>query len=166
MKIREMVRDDWDAVRTIYLEGITTGQATFETSAPSWAKWDSSHLPFARLIASSEPDGLTQGWAALCRVSARSVYAGVAEVSVYIAGDFRGQGLGRQLLLALIKESEKNGIWTLQASIFPENRASITLHQSCGFRIVGVRERIGKMCNIWRDTVLMERRSELAGTDL
>ncbi len=164
MKIRGMVRDDWEAVQAIYLEGIATGEATFETSAPSWEKWDSSHLSFARLIATSETDQLTHGWAALSRVSERSVYAGVAEVSVYIASDSTGQGLGSLLLMALIRESEKNGIWTLQASIFPENRASIALHKNCGFRVVGVRERIGKMGDVWRDTVLMERRSRLAGT--
>jgi phosphinothricin acetyltransferase len=165
MKIRIMVRDDWEAVKEIYLEGIATGQATFEAVAPAWEHWNSSHLPFARLIATSESDGLTQGWAALSPVSARKVYAGVAEVSVYIARDSRGQGLGRQLLMALIRESEKNGIWTLQASIFPENRVSVVLHQNCGFRRVGLRERIGKMGAIWRDTVLMERRSKLAGMD-
>jgi phosphinothricin acetyltransferase len=165
MKIREMVRDDWEAVTEIYLEGIATGQATFEAVAPAWEHWNSSHLTFARLIATSESDGLTQGWAALSPVSARKVYAGVAEVSVYIARDSRGQGLGRQLLMALIRESEKNGIWTLQASIFPENRVSVVLHQNCGFRIVGVRERIGRMGANWRDTVLMERRSKLAGMD-
>lgn len=165
MKIREMVRDDWEAVRTIYLDGIATGEATFETTAPLWEKWDASHLPFARLIGTSETDGVTESWAALSPVSARCVYAGVAEVSVYIAADSRSQGLGRQLLMALIRESENNGIWTLQASIFPENRSSIALHKSCGFREVGIRERIGNMNGVWRDTVLMERRRKLAGID-
>jgi phosphinothricin acetyltransferase len=159
-----MFFEDWEAVRQIYLQGIATGQATFDTTAPSWIQWNSSHLPFGRLVATSKTDGRLKGWAALAPVSMRSVYAGVVEVSVYIAHDSRGQGLGRQLLTLLIAESEKNGIWTLQASVFPENLASIALHESCGFRAVGIRERIGKMRGLWRDTLLLERRSRVVGS--
>jgi phosphinothricin acetyltransferase len=160
-----MVPGDWVSVRSIYVDGIATGQATFETSAPSWEKWDSSHLPVPRLVATSYADSSVKGWAALTPVSARPVYDGVAEVSVYVANDSRGQGLGFELLKLLITESEKSGIWTLQASIFPENRASIALHSRCGFREVGFRERIAKMNGLWRDTILLERRSKLIGAE-
>jgi phosphinothricin acetyltransferase len=163
VEIREMVAEDWERVRTIYLAGIATGQATFETESPEWEQWDSAHLSTPRLIAISE--GRIAGWAALSPVSARCVYAGVAEVSVYVNAGFRGRGVGSQLLEALVKESEQNGIWTLQASIFPENAASTLLHKSCGFREVGRRERIGKMSGVWRDTLLFERRSRLVGSD-
>ena len=146
-------------VREIYLAGIVSGDATFETTAPSWEKWDSAHLSFARLVACIGTD--VKGWAALSAVSTRPAYSGVAEVSVYVASDCRGEGYGHALLHALIGESEKNGIWTLQASIFPENLASIALHRGCGFREVGRRERIGKLNGVWRNTVLLERRSEL-----
>ena|SRR6266700_1750743 len=151
----------WPAVRAIYLEGIATGHATFETSAPDWETWDARHLPCCRLLARADDDIL--GWAALSPVSSRPVYAGVAEVSVYVSAQARGRGVGLELLSALVAASEANGIWTLQASIFPENRASIALHQRAGFRIVGTRERIGRMNGRWRDTVLMERRSATAG---
>jgi L-amino acid N-acyltransferase YncA len=164
LNIRQMVPADWEAVRAIYLDGIATGEATFETTTPSWDQWNSSHLPFARLIAASKTDGSVKGWAALAPVSMRSVYAGVAEVSVYISLDSRGQGLGRELLTRLIAESEQNGIWTLQASVFPENLASIAVHGSCGFRAVGIRERIGRMNGLWRDTLLLERRSRVVGS--
>jgi phosphinothricin acetyltransferase len=157
-----MVDEDWSRVREIYLEGIATGQATFETSAPSWEAWNAAHLPFARLVAEAENE--IQGWAALSSVSQRAVYAGVAEVSVYVAASARGKGVGRQLLNALIEHSEAAGIWTLQAGMFPENAATIALHKSCGFREVGRRERIGKL-DRWRDTVQMERRSKLVGVD-
>ncbi|MFN2491467.1 MAG: N-acetyltransferase family protein, partial [Pyrinomonadaceae bacterium] len=152
--IRQMVPEDWEEVRDIYLEGIETGEATFETNAPSREQWDLSHLPFARLIAVSEVDGSVKGWAALAPVSTRSAYAGVAEVSVYITKNARGAGLGRQLLTRLISESEDNEIWTLQASVFPQNQASVALHEACGFRRVGTRERIGKINGTWRDTIL------------
>ena len=160
-----MVADDWERVRLIYLEGVATGEATFETSAPSWQKWDSSHLLFARLVSISAGDGNVNGWAALTPVSDRKVYSGVAEVSVYVADDSRGKGIGRELLKQLIAESEQNGIWTLQASVFPENRASIALHHSCGFRTVGIRERIGQLDGVWRNTVLMERRTQQTGQE-
>jgi len=150
---------DWEAVRSIYLEGIATGNATFETGAPDWQAWTRNHLSFARLVAR---DGLAiLGWAALSPVSSRRVYAGVAEVSVYVAASARGLGVGRSLLIALIEEAEHNGIWTLQAGVFPENTASIALHKRCGFREVGRRERIGKLNGVWRDVVLLERRSAL-----
>src|SRR5437763_16827006 len=139
--IEAMNARDWPAVREIYLEGIRTGNATFETSAPEWEKWDAGHLPSCRLIARSADDLL--GWAALSPVSGRCVYAGVAEVSVYVAERARGQGIGLQLLMALVEASEQAGIWTLQAGIFPENVASIEMHNRCGYRIAGTRERIG-----------------------
>jgi L-amino acid N-acyltransferase YncA len=156
--IEPMREDDWDRVRSIYLEGIATGNATFETSAPTWEKWTETHLPECRLVARF--DGNVLAWAALSRVSSRPVYAGVAEVSVYVCGDARGQGVGRALLEALVSESEANGIWTLQAGIFPENVASINLHLACGFRIVGRRERLGQLASRWRDVMLLERRSQ------
>jgi L-amino acid N-acyltransferase YncA len=157
LQIVTLTPEHWNQVREIYREGLRTGQATFETTAPSWEKWDAGHLPIARLLGISSE--MVKGWAALSPVSARAVYAGVAEVSVYVGEQWRGQGVGRALLEALIDESEKNGIWTLQASIFPENEGSIALHKSCGFREIGRRERIGKLNGIWRDTVLLERRS-------
>jgi L-amino acid N-acyltransferase YncA len=147
----------WEQIAAIYLEGIATGQATFETRVPSWEQWDRAHLAVARLIARAG-DGIA-GWAALSPVSQRQVYAGVAEVSVYVASTSRGCGIGRKLLAALIVESERNGIWTLQAGIFPENTASAALHHGAGFREVGRRECIGKMNGEWRDTFLLERRS-------
>jgi L-amino acid N-acyltransferase YncA len=162
-RIRQMVDEDWQRVREIYLEGISTGNATFETSAPTWEAWNAGHLPFGRLVAQAG-DRNVYGWAALSPVSDRCVYAGVAEVSVYVAALARGMGVGRQLLSALIEHSEANGIWTLQAGMFPENVATIALHRSCGFREVGRRERIGKL-NTWRDTLLMERRSACVGID-
>jgi phosphinothricin acetyltransferase len=154
--------DSWPDVLRIYLDGIASGNATFETEPPTWEHWDRAHLPFARLVLTI--GSVTVGWAALSRVSARAVYSGVAEVSVYVSSEMRGQGLGRTLLEALVRESELNGIWTLQASIFPENRPSIRLHQRCGFREVGRRERIAQLGGIWRDTVLLERRSTIVGT--
>jgi phosphinothricin acetyltransferase len=163
MVIRRLTSEDWPAVREIYLAGIATGDATFETEAPSWERWHSSHHAFARLIAT---EGITVfGWAALSPVSTRQVYSGVAEVSVYVAESARGQGLGRRLLEALIAEAEQNEVWMLQASIFPENVASLKLHEACGFRVVGRRERIAKRQGVWRDTILMERRSAVVGSD-
>jgi len=161
MMIGPMAAEDWPAVRDIYLEGIATGDATFETSAPDQEAWDARHLRCCRLIARSA-DGVL-GWAALSPVSARPVYAGIAEVSVYVAARARGSGVGTMLLNGLVASSEENGIWTLQASIFPENRASIALHEKAGFRVLGRRERIGCMAGRWRDTILMERRSARVG---
>jgi L-amino acid N-acyltransferase YncA len=154
--IDEMRADDWPAVRAIYLEGIASGNATFETAAPSWEEWDAKHLPRPRLVFRDE--GRVGGWAALGRVSARACYAGVAEVSVYVGDDFRGRGIGSTLLKTLVERSEEESIWTLQASIFPENDASVQIHIRNGFRIVGRRERIAQQNGIWRDTVLLERR--------
>ncbi len=161
MEIRDIALADWKEVLRIYLEGIATGEATFETEAPSWEQWDANHLPFARLV--SVADSEVSGWAALSPVSRRVVYQGVAEVSVYVGEKWRGQDVGRRLLEKLIEASEAHGIWTLQAGIFPENEASIALHKRCGFRTVGVRERIGALEGVWRDTVLLERRSKTVG---
>jgi phosphinothricin acetyltransferase len=163
VEIAPLLPSDWPAVRAIYLEGIATGNATFEKSAPDWEKWDSGHLHACRLVA-RHGDAVT-GWAALSPVSGRCVYAGVAEVSVYAAASARGKGIGRKLLAALVGASEAEGLWTLQAGIFPENEASIALHTSAGFRIVGVREKIGCMDGVWRDVVLMERRSAQIGLE-
>jgi phosphinothricin acetyltransferase len=157
-----MKPSDWEAVKEIYEEGIATGNATFQQSAPTWHEWNSTHLQHSRIVAK---DNNVLGWAALTPVSGRCVYAGVAEVSVYVSDKARGKGLGKQLLQKLVDESEANNIWTLQAGIFPENIASIKIHEACGFRILGKRERIGKMNGIWRDTVLLERRSETVGID-
>jgi L-amino acid N-acyltransferase YncA len=158
-----MSSDDWDEVREIYLDGIASGHATFETQAPTWDDWDANHHQFGRLILKS--NDLVVGWASLTKVSRRMVYEGVAEVSVYVASKARGQGFGLMLLERLIEEAESHRIWTLQASIFPENIASLRLHRTCGFREVGRRERIAKLNGVWRDTVLMERRSTRVGTN-
>ena len=162
MRIDSMTPADWPAVRDIYESGIATGEATFQTEAPPWNTWDAAHLETCRLVARDEHD-VVIGWAALGRVSQRPVYSGVAEVSVYVAESARGQGVGLQLLTALIAASERDGRWMLQASIFPENEASVRLHQRCGFRIVGRRERIACQYGRWRDTLLMERRSSTTG---
>lgn len=159
--IETMTAGDWPAVRAIYREGIATGDATFETEAPSWESWDAAHLSFARLVA--RDGGAVIGWAALSPVSQRKAYAGVAEVSVYVAAHNRERGVGRALLERLIEESEQGGIWTLQAAVFPENAGTIALHQHCGFREVGRRERISKLNGLWRDTILLERRSSTVG---
>lgn len=153
--------DSWDAVRRIYLEGIATGNATFETTAPSWEVWDRGHLPHGRLAAHDQ--GQIVGWAALSAVSARKAYAGVAEVSLYVAAASRGRGVGKALIDALIDSAERAGLWTLQGSVFPENSASRALLRSRGFREVGLRERIGQLHGVWRDTILMERRSATVG---
>lgn len=156
--------EHWDEVRRIHREGIETGKATFETdTAPSWHEWSQGHLGFGRIVAVR--DGVVVGWAALTAVSDRCVYAGVAEVSIYIAGDARGRGIGSMLMHALIEESERNGIWTLQAGIFADNEHSIGLHEKCGFRIVGRRERLGKLRGVWKDVLMLERRSERVGMD-
>jgi L-amino acid N-acyltransferase YncA len=152
---------DWESVRAIYREGIATGNATFEESAPEWEQWDEGHLRACRLVARSRGEVL--GWAALSPVSRRHVYRGVAEVSVYVSGRAQRKGVGSALLAALIESSEREGIWTLQAGIFPENTASVELHRRAGFRVVGIREKLGSMDGRWRDVVLMERRSAAAG---
>jgi len=159
-----MTSDDWPNVRAIYLEGIATGNATFETDAPSWEAWDRAHVADLRLVA-RDADGSVLGWVAVTPVSGRCVYAGVADLSVYVSAAARGRGVGRTLLTALIQSSERAGIWTLQAGIFPENAPSLALHRACGFRDVGRRERIGKMHGVWRDVLLLERRSGSAGID-
>ena len=161
--ITSMTPADWEQVRAIYLEGIATGQATFETEAPSWEQWDAGHHPFARLVARRE--GNVIGWAALSPVSRRRCYAGVAEVSVYVAASDRGRGVGRRLLESVIAESERHGIWTLQGATFPSNEASLRLQQSCGFREIGRRERIAQLHGEWQDTILTERRSPVVGAD-
>jgi L-amino acid N-acyltransferase YncA len=161
LKIRPMLPPDWSSVRTIYQEGIDTGNATFEKEAPDWEHWDSAHLRDGRLVA--ERGETVVGWAALAPVSGRCVYSGVAEVSVYVAASARGQGVGEALLGSLVKESEARGFWTLQTGIFPENKASLALHQKCGFRIIGQRKRLGKMGDRWRDVMLLERRSTVVG---
>jgi len=161
--IEKMNAGDWEQVSLIYGEGISTGHATFETAVPAWDKWDSSHLPEGRLVARA--GNVVAGWAALSPVSSRCVYAGVAEVSIYVGAAFRGQGIGRALLGALVALSEENGIWTLQAGIFPENYSSLALHKRDGFREIGRRERIGKMNGTWRDVILLERRSRVVGID-
>jgi phosphinothricin acetyltransferase len=156
-----MTENHWQAVRDIYESGIATGNATFQTEAPGWEDWDKGHVKNCRLVAIAGDKVL--GWAALSAVSSRCVYAGVAEVSVYIHPEARGKGVGLQLLEALILESEANNYWTLQAGIFPENTASIALHEKLGFRQVGRREKIGQMKGVWRDTLLLERRSNKVG---
>jgi phosphinothricin acetyltransferase len=152
-----MTEQDWPAVRAIYLEGISTGNATFETEVPDLGTWDGEHLSTCRIVARTGDRVL--GWAALSPVSGRCVYAGVAEVSVYVSVASQGKGVGRSLLGELVAQSEIEGIWTLQAGIFPENEASIAIHKICGFRIVGIRERLGKLNGVWRDVIIMERRS-------
>jgi len=160
---------DWPAVRSIYEQGIATGQATFAAAAPeNWGQWDSSHLMVGRLVA-RRPAGVV-GWTALSAVSSRCVYAGVAELSVYVSAETRGTGVGRLLLAALIAATEQAGIWTLQAGIFPENFPSLALHRQMGFRDIGRRERVGKMtfgpqAGRWRDVLFLERRSIVAGID-
>ncbi|MBS1510927.1 MAG: N-acetyltransferase [Bacteroidetes bacterium] len=156
-----MQPEHWPSVKKIYEEGIATGNATFQTEAPEWKAWDNGHVKTCRLLAVDENEIL--GWAALAPISSRPVYAGVAEVSVYVAAAARGKGVGKLLLQALINESEKNNFWTLHAGIFPENTVSVKLHEECGFRLVGRRERIGKMNSVWRDTLLLERRSTVTG---
>ncbi|MGI8583500.1 MAG: GNAT family N-acetyltransferase [Chitinophagaceae bacterium] len=156
-----LLPEHWQAVKTIYEEGIRTGNATFEQSAPDWEEWNNSHLAHSRIVAIVDDEIV--GCAALTQVSGRCVYAGVAEVSVYVAEKFWRQKIGNALLHELIKKSEANNIWTLQAGIFRENKASIKIHEANGFRVVGFREKIGQMNGVWRDTILMERRSSVIG---
>ena len=160
--IHPMQVADWTAVSQIYADGIATGEATFETAVPSWESWDQAHLANGRFVARSET-GEVVGWAALSPVSSRCVYAGVAEVSVYVAPTAWGQGIGHRLLQTVVASSEAGGIWTLQAGIFSENNASVKLHEKCGFRIVGRREKLGQQNGRWRDVLFMERRSQKVG---
>ena len=158
-----MLPQHWEAVKTIYEEGIATGNATFQTTAPNWQEWDNAHIKTCRIIATEKDEVL--GWAALTSVSSRCVYAGVAEVSVYVAANARGKNIGTLLLKELVHQSEEVGYWTLQSGIFPENKASIYIHEKNGFRMVGYREKIGKMGNLWRDNISLERRSSKIGID-
>jgi phosphinothricin acetyltransferase len=157
-----MTPDDWEAVRAIYREGIATGNATFEADAPDWDAWDKGRRGDCRLVVRFE--GRVVGWAALSPVSSRPAYAGVAEVSLYVAASARGRGVGKALMAALIGRSERAGVWTLQGSVFPENAASLALVKACGFREVGRREKVGCLNGVWRDTILVERRSRAVGT--
>jgi phosphinothricin acetyltransferase len=157
--LRDLRPDDWPEVARIYREGIETGNATFETEVPAWEAWNAAHLAEHRFVA--ERDRQVVGWAALLPVSSRDCYAGVAEVSLYVEEGSRSQGVGSELLATVVESSEHGGIWTLQTSVFPENEASLRLLRRFGFRDVGFRERIGRLHGIWRDTVLVERRSEV-----
>ena len=159
VELRPLQLDDWQAVSEIYWEGMRDGLATFQTEVPSWEAWNSTHLPGHRLVA--ELLGEVVAWAALSPASTRRCYLGVVEDSIYVASQARGLGIGRVLLGELIAGAEAGGIWTIQTSIFPENRASLALHERCGFRIVGTRERVAKRDGIWRDTVFLERRSQV-----
>jgi L-amino acid N-acyltransferase YncA len=161
VEIKPIQENDYPALAEIYLQGIATGHATFQTEAPNWNVWDNSHLLFCRLAAFDNDEML--GWAALSPVSSRCVYGGVAEVSIYVASNAREKGVGKLLFAQLIIESEENGLWTLQSGIFPENNASIKLHKDMGFRQIGYREKIGNMEGVWRDNVIMERRSKIVG---
>ena len=163
VKIKQMHQAHWGQVKQIYESGIATGIATFETTAPSWEKWNEGHLSFARFVAAKNNEIV--GWAALSPVSNRCVYGGVAEVSVYVRDLHKGKGIGELLLQNLITESESNGIWTLQAGIFKDNVASVKLHKKVGFRIIGYRERIGKLKDAWKDNYILERRSKVVGVD-
>ena len=159
--IRDMVPADWKAVARIYGEGISSGNATFETGVPDWPEWDEAHHRRCRLVAVDGEHVL--GWAALGPISKRPVYGGVAEASIYVSESARGSGVGSRLLSTLIQCSEQAGFWTLQAGIFPENEPSIRLHRRHGFRLVGNRERVGRLGDVWRDVLLLERRSEIVG---
>lgn len=161
--IQPLTASHWPDAARIYEAGIATGNATFQTEVPSWEAWGKAHRPDCRLVALYK--GKVVGWAALSSVSARPVYAGVAEVSIYIDPAFRGQGVGDGLMTALIDESETQGVWTLQSGVFPENAASMRLHQKHGFRTIGIKEKIGKMNSVWRDVAMLERRSRVAGID-
>jgi L-amino acid N-acyltransferase YncA len=159
VEVRDLRPEEWAEVARIYAEGIATGNATFETDVPSWAAWDAGHLAEHRFLA--ERDGRVVGWIALSPASRRPCYAGVAEISVYVAEAARGNGVGTELLAAVVASAERDGLWTLQTSVFPENEPSLALLRRFGFRTVGTRERIGQLHGVWRDTVLVERRSEV-----
>jgi L-amino acid N-acyltransferase YncA len=166
--IDAMKPEDWEQVRSIYLEGIRTGNSTFESDAPDWEKWDAAHLKEHRVVVREHNHILA--WAALSPVSTRCVYSGVAELSLYVAAVYRGKGIGSALLEAVIRSTEKAGLWTLQGGVFPENTASLRLVKKHSFKEIGRREKIGKMtygalAGTWRDVILVERRSTVAGTD-
>lgn len=161
LQVRALLPQDYAAVQAIYQQGIDFGFATFQTAVLSWNEWNSCMLPQCRLLAVL--DGQVVGWAALSAVSSRPVYRGVADVSIYIAKNARGKGVGHQLLQRLVAESEQQGFWTLQAGIFPENQASMALHRRNGFQQLGVHNKLGQLNGEWRDVVLMERRSEVVG---
>lgn len=161
MEIKNITQDNFEQVAEIYRQGIATGIATFQNDIPTWEEWDKSHTSYCRFAAYLDNEMV--GWAALTPVSSRCVYAGVAEVSIYINSSFRGKGIGYKLLQYLIDESEKAGIWTLQSGIFPENTRSIALHEKCGFRQIGYREKIGKKNGVWKDNIIMEKRSKTVG---
>ena len=163
MNIRTYSPKDWPAVERIYAEGIATKLATFETQPKPQEKWQNESVPGSALVAETAA-GTIGGWAVLWPVSDRCAYAGVAEVSVYVGNNSKGEGVGKALLQELVKTSESLGLWTLQAGIFEENKASIALHEKCGFRLVGVRERLGALDGVWKNVVLMERRSETVAT--
>jgi L-amino acid N-acyltransferase YncA len=157
--IRNLRSEDWPEVARIYAEGIATANATFETDVPSWDVWGGVHLHHPRLVGTIRREVVA--WAAVVPVSARPVYSGVAEISLYVAEQARDQGVGTALLGEFVEQSDAIGIWTLQTSVFPENEASLRLLDRCGFRVVGRRERIGQVDGQWRDTLLLERRSEV-----
>ncbi len=161
IKIRPFVKSDFPSVKDIYQQGIDSGDATFQEQAKDYDDWNESLLPNCRLVA--ENNGQVIGWAALSSASNRCVYSGIAEVSVYVSSNSQGSGVGNSLLDALIKASEEEGIWTLQAGIFPENKVSIHIHSKHGFKMLGIREKLGQMNGIWRDIVFMERRSKVVG---
>jgi L-amino acid N-acyltransferase YncA len=161
VEIDPMASSDWPDVAEIYRRGLDSGHASFETSVPAYEEWNAAHLADLRLVA--RVDGAVVGWAALSPVSDRCVYGGVAEDSVYVVPELGGRGIGRQLLADLVRRAEEAGIWTIQAGIFPENTASLALHERCGFRVVGRRERLGRRHGVWRDVLLVERRSDAIG---
>jgi len=163
VKTRKMEASDWESVSKIYTEGIATGFATFETNTPTYEAWNTAHMPTCRIVATENEK--VSGWAALSPVSSRCVYGGVAEVSVYVANESRGKGVGKLLMETLIEESETEGLWTLQSGIFPENKVSIKLHEQVGFRHIGKRERVGKLDGEWKDNELFERRSTVVGVE-
>ena len=166
--VRALTSSDWPAVEAIYREGIATGNATFEAEPPSWEEFDSHRIPIPRLVAVD--DDRVVGWAAASQVSSRCVYDGVIEHSVYVSESARGAGIGAALLQAFLDASEAAGIWTVQSGVFPENESSLALHRKLGFREVGVRERVGRMsygphAGVWRDVVMIERRSTVTGAN-
>ena len=164
INIRSFEPSDFDAVAEIYQQGIDTGIATFQTSAKNWDEWDASLLPHSRIVATDQHNQVL-AWAALSSVSNRCVYGGVAEVTIYVSTMAQGKGVGKSLLNALVIASEQAGIWSLKAGIFPQNIASIKLHESCGFRVLGIQEKLGKIGNRWQDVALLERRSKTVGID-